>query len=72
VSAYGKVAEIARDLRKGSQVYVEGSLRTRKWQTKDGQDRWTTEVNARELLLCGGGAITGAPSPSTEDSEIPW
>lgn len=42
---FGRLAEIAGEyLRKGSQVYVEGSLRTRKWQGQDGQDRYTTEV----------------------------
>ncbi|HEJ1456475.1 TPA: single-stranded DNA-binding protein [Pseudomonas aeruginosa] len=42
---FGRLAEIAGEyLRKGSQVYVEGSLRTRKWQAQDGQDRYTTEV----------------------------
>src|SRR6185503_2201161 len=42
---FGKVAEIAGEyLRKGSQVYVEGSLRTRKWQDKSGSDRYTTEI----------------------------
>ena len=45
VSFYGKLAEVAGQyLRKGSQVYIEGSLRTRKWQDKDGQDRYTTEI----------------------------
>lgn len=42
---FGRLAEIAGEyLRKGSQVYVEGSLRTRKWQGQDGQDRYTTEI----------------------------
>jgi len=45
VSFFGKLAEIAGEyLRKGSQVYVEGKLQTRKWQDKQGQDRYTTEV----------------------------
>ena len=42
---FGKIAEIVKQyLRKGSQIYVEGKLRTRKWQTPEGQDRYTTEV----------------------------
>ena len=42
---FGKVAEVVKDyLHKGSKIYVEGQLRTRKWQDKDGQDRYTTEV----------------------------
>lgn len=55
VAFFGKLAEIAGQyLRKGSQVYVEGSLRTRKWQDKDGQDRYTTEVEATEMKMLGG------------------
>lgn len=45
VAIFGKLAEVARDyLRKGSKVYLEGKLRTRKWQTQEGHDRYTTEV----------------------------
>lgn len=45
VSIFGKLAEIAGEyLRKGSQVYIEGALQTRKWQDQSGQDRYTTEV----------------------------
>ena len=55
VSFYGKLAEIAGQyLRKGSQVYIEGSLRTRKWQDQDGQDRYTTEIRADEMKMLGG------------------
>lgn len=51
---FGKLAEIAAEyLRKGSQVYVEGSLRTRKWQDKDGQDRYTTEIVAERMQMLG-------------------
>ena len=51
---FGKLAEIAGQyLREGSQVYVEGSLRTRKWQDKDGQDRYTTEIRADEMKMLG-------------------
>lgn len=54
VSFYGKLAEIAGQyLRKGSQLYVEGSLRTRKWQDKDGQDRYTTEIRADAMQMLG-------------------
>ncbi len=52
---FGRLAEIAAEyLRKGSQVYVEGSLRTNKWQGQDGQDRYTTEVIANEMQMLGG------------------
>ena len=55
VTFFGRLGEIAAEyLRKGSQVYVEGSLRTNKWQGQDGQDRYTTEVIASEMQMLGG------------------
>jgi single-strand DNA-binding protein len=52
---YDRLAEIAAEyLKKGSQVYVEGKLRTRKWQDKEGRDRYTTEINANEMQMLGG------------------
>ena len=52
---FNRLAEIAGEyLRKGRQVYIEGSLRTRKWQGQDGQDRYTTEVVASEMQMLGG------------------
>ena len=52
---YDRLAEIAAEyLRKGSQVYVEGRLRTRKWQDKEGRDRYTTEIIANEMQMLGG------------------
>jgi single-strand DNA-binding protein len=52
---FNRLAEIAGEyLRKGRQVYVEGSLRTRKWQGQDGQDRYTTEIVASEMQMLGG------------------
>ena len=52
---YRKLAEIAGEyLKKGSSVFVEGSLQTRKWQTKEGQDRYTTEVVADTMQMLGG------------------
>ncbi|MCB1957279.1 MAG: single-stranded DNA-binding protein [Rhodocyclaceae bacterium] len=54
VSFYGKLAEIAGQyLRKGSQVYIEGSLRTRKWQDQSGQDRYSTEIRADQMQMLG-------------------
>jgi single-strand DNA-binding protein len=54
ISFFGKLAEIAGEyLKKGSQVYVEGKLRTRKWQDKDGQDKYTTEVIADAMQMLG-------------------
>ena len=62
---YDRLAEIAAEyLRKGSQVYVEGKLRTRKWQDKEGRDRYTTEIIANEMQMldsrgAGGGRSGG-------------
>lgn len=54
---FRRLAEIAGEyLRKGSKVMVEGSLRTRKWQDKDGNDRYTTEIVASEMQMLGGPA----------------
>ena len=70
---FGKVAEIAGEyLRKGSQVYVEGSLRTRKWQDKNGMDRYTTEIVARDMQMLGGRSGAGAgPGPVEPSQERP-
>ncbi len=63
VAMFGRLAEIAAEyLRKGSQVYIEGKLRTRKWQDKDGNDRWTTEIIADEMQMLGGRMDSGAPA----------
>ena len=70
---FNRLAEIAGEyLRKGSQVYVEGSLRTRKWQDKNGQDRYTTEIVASEMQMLGskggGGGDSYAPAQSSSSS----
>ncbi|WP_038175286.1 MULTISPECIES: single-stranded DNA-binding protein [Vibrio] len=67
VALFGKLAEVAGEyLRKGSQVYVEGQLQTRKWQDQSGQDRYTTEVVVQGytgvLQMLGGRAQGGAPA----------
>lgn len=55
VSFFGKIAEICGQyLKKGSSVYVEGSIRTRKWQDKEGQDRYTTEIKGDRMQMLGG------------------
>jgi single-strand DNA-binding protein len=55
VVMFDRLAEIAAEyLRKGSQVYIEGKLRTRKWQDKEGNDRYSTEVVANEMQMLGG------------------
>ena len=56
VTLWKRLAEIAGEyLTKGSQVYIEGKLQTRKWQDNNGNDRYTTEIVARELQMLGGG-----------------
>jgi single-strand DNA-binding protein len=63
VAFFGRLAEIAAEyLRKGSQVYIEGKIRTRKWEDRDGNDRWTTEIIANEMQMLGGRAGSGAPA----------
>ncbi len=58
----GRLAEIVEQyLRKGSQVYVEGSLRTRKWTDKDGVDKYTTEIRADQMQMLGSRQGMGAP-----------
>jgi single-strand DNA-binding protein len=63
---FGRTAEIARDyLRKGSKLYIEGRLQTRKWQDKEGRDQYTTEVVANEMQMLdragGGGQESAGP-----------
>jgi single-strand DNA-binding protein len=69
VAMFGRLAEIAAEyLKKGSQIYVEGRLRTRKWQDRDGNDRWTTEIVANEMQMLGGRSGAGAPAaPRSQD-----
>ena len=78
VAMFNRLAEIAAEyLRKGSQVYIEGKLRTRKWQDKSGQARWTTEIIADEMQMlggrggAGGGGGGSAPMSSGQDSGPP-
>jgi single-strand DNA-binding protein len=74
---YDKLGEIAAEyLRKGSQVYIEGKLRTRKWQDKEGRDRFTTEVIANEMQMLGsrggagggGGGEPRSPRPAAPEN----
>lgn len=61
VALFGRLAEIAGEyLRKGSQVYIEGSLRTRKWQDKQGNERYSTEIVGNEMQMLGGRGGAGA------------
>jgi single-strand DNA-binding protein len=66
VALFGRLGEIAAEyLRKGSQVYIEGRLRTRKWQDKEGRDRYTTEIVGNEMQMLGGRGGAGGGQAST-------
>jgi len=71
IAFFGKLAEIAGEyLKKGSPVYVEGRIRTRKWQDKEGQDRYSTEIVADRMQLLGsrgGGSESAAREPATRE-----
>ena len=71
---FGRLAEIVEEyLKKGSQVYVEGRIQTRKWQDKEGRDRYTTEIVANEMQMLGGrgDSSQGASRPGTNESYAP-
>lgn len=64
VSYFGRQAEVCGQyLKKGSQIYVEGSIRTRKWQDKDGQDRYSTEIKGDRMQMLGGRQGMGGDGP---------
>ncbi|MFN9389326.1 MAG: single-stranded DNA-binding protein [Betaproteobacteria bacterium] len=72
IAFFGRQAEIAGEyLKKGSQVYIEGRLQTRKWTDKEGQERFTTEIRADRLTMLGarGGMGGGGGAPMDESSE---
>jgi len=67
---FGRLGEIAGEyLRKGQQVYVEGSLRTNKWQDKNGNDRYTTEIVASEMQMLGGRSSGDSFAPAQNASQ---
>jgi len=66
VALFGRLGEVAAEyLRKGSQVYIEGSLRTRKWQDKQGNERYSTEIVANDMQMLGGRGGGGAGAATT-------
>jgi single-strand DNA-binding protein len=72
VAFFGKLAEIAGQyLRKGSQVYIEGRIRTRKWQDKEGQDRYTTEIVADTMQMLGSRQGMGEAPPRESEPSAP-
>lgn len=64
ISFFGRLAEVCGQyLKKGSAVYIEGSIRTRKWVDKDGQDRYTTEIRGERMQMLGGHQGMGDTPP---------
>lgn len=82
IMLWGRLAELARDyLHKGKQIYIEGRLQTKKWQDKDGNDRYTIEVVGDKMQMLGtkgyGGHHTQqiddlSDTPDFDDSEYPF
>jgi single-strand DNA-binding protein len=75
VVAWAKLAEIVGQyLKKGRQIYVEGSLQTRQWQDKEGTTRYTTEIKANDIVMLGGrsegGGAQGSPSSDHEYAPV--
>ena len=73
IKLFGRQAELAGEyLKKGSQVYIEGRIQTSKYQDKDGNDRWSTEIVAREMTFLGGrGGGGGGDSQSASSASPP-
>ena len=70
---FGNLAEIAEKyLDKGSSVYVEGKIQTRKWQDKEGKDRWTTEILGNQLTMLGSRGSNDSASQQDSSSETPF
>lgn len=70
IVTFGRLAEICAEyLAKGSKVYVEGSLRTRKWQDKAGKDNYTTEIVASEMQMLGSDRVADPVEPTQQQRE---
>lgn len=80
VVIFGKLADVVGQyVRKGDRIYIEGKLQTRKWQDRDGNDRYTTEIVGNQMLMLGGrqgGQQQSQPTPSRDsgglDDDIPF
>lgn len=71
IVAWGRLAEICGEyLSKGRMVYIEGSLRTRSWEDKDGNTRWTTEVVARSMEMLGGRSEQGSRDTQSPEGDF--
>lgn len=72
ISFFGKLAEVAGEyLKKGSSAYIEGKLQTRKWQDKEGKDRYTTEIVADRMQMLGGKSDPLKEVTGMKD-DLPW
>lgn len=70
---FGKLAEVVEQyLKKGSQAYIEGRLQTRKWQDKDGNDRYSTEIVAHEMKMLGGKDKPEKEAEPKPDAGLPF
>ncbi len=70
---FGNLAEIAEKyLDKGSSVYIEGKIQTRKWQDQEGKDRWTTEILGNQLTMLGSRNSSDSSMQSNNSSETPF
>ncbi|MBW2690667.1 MAG: single-stranded DNA-binding protein, partial [Deltaproteobacteria bacterium] len=70
--AFGKLAEIIQQyVKKGSQVYIEGKIQTRKWQDQSGNDRYSTEIVANQLQMLGGKPAGSAPAKPQQSQPEP-
>lgn len=70
---WGNVTDVAeRYLKKGSKVYIEGKLRTRKWQDRDGNDRWTTEILGSQLTMLDRKEESAKPDTAPVGDDIPF
>jgi single-strand DNA-binding protein len=74
---FGKLADVvAKYVKKGDKLYVEGSITTRKWEDKEGNTRYTTEVKVRDLTMLGGGEKKAQPVAAgideDEESDLPF
>ena len=71
VVLYARQAEVAQKyLEKGSKVYIEGALRTRKWQGQDGQDRYSTEIVARDMQMLGDTGSRSTEAPAMPERKV--
>jgi single-strand DNA-binding protein len=72
VALFGKTAEVAGEyLKKGSQVYIEGRLQTRKWTDKEGKERYTTEIRADRMQMLGSRSGGSERMPPSEEESAP-